>query len=142
MIDINKVHTPHSSCGVKSQVSWSFLCNFIDRLEGLSLNTFGHWHPSLVSISVWSPSCPSLSWFVFGHHVALSWSSWSMQFVPPPQDGFNLACHPPLASCWFYSKPWKGAMWELLLSGAYGVGNESRLIAKGLARRVGVNWKR
>jgi len=33
-------------------------------------------------------------------------------------------------------------MWELLLSGAYGVGNESRLIAKGLARRVGVNWKR
>jgi hypothetical protein len=60
-----------------------------------------------------------------------------MQFVPLAQDGFNLACHHPLCHdlhlLILFQTLERGDV-GTLLSGAYGVGNESRLNEKSLAR--------
>jgi len=88
MIDINKVHTPHSSCGVKSQVSWSFLCNFIDRLEGLSLNTLD------IGILLWFP-------FLYDLHPAHHCHGLFLGIMLPClglHDPCNLSHHPKMVS--------------------------------------------
>ncbi len=60
-----------------------------------------------------------------------------MQFVPQPQDGFNLTCH--LLPCHdlhlliLFQTLERGHV-GTLLSGEYSVVNESRLNAKGLVR--------
>lgn len=118
-------------------MSWSFLCNFIDRLEGLSLNTFGHWHPSLVSTSCTISILPIIVMVCF-------WASCCLVLV------FMIHAICRTAPRWFQSCMSSSPCYDLhlsilfqtlerghvgtLFSGAYGVGNESRLNAKGLAR--------
>lgn len=137
MIDTNKVYTPHSSCGVKSHVMWSFLCDFIDRLEGLSLNTFGHWHPSLVSTSCTISILPIIVMVCFWASCCLVLVFMIHAICPTAPRCFQSCmssspCHD-LHLLILFQTLERGHV-GTLLSGEYGVVNESRLNAKGLAR--------